>query len=54
MSRPRFLADEDLRHSIVQAIRRIETQLAITTIIEAGLSAASDVEVLEYAWQHRL
>ncbi len=54
MSRPRFLADEDLRHSIVQAIRGIEPELAITTVFEAGLASVADDEVLQYAWQHHL
>ena len=53
MSRPRFLADEDFRHSIVQATRRREPEVEITTILEAGLSSASDVEVLEYAWANQ-
>ena len=53
MSRPRFLADEDLRYSIVQAIRRMEPDVEITMVFEAGLSSATDVEVLEYAWENR-
>ncbi len=52
MSRPCFLADEDLRSSIVQAIRRLEPNLQITTVVEQGFSSASDEEVLEYAWDN--
>lgn len=52
MSPPRFLADEDLRHSIVRAIRRLAPELIITTVVETGLSSASDEAVLAYAWQH--
>jgi hypothetical protein len=49
MSRARFLADEDLRNSIVQAVRRMEPDVEITTVFEEGSSSATDVEVLEYA-----
>jgi len=53
MSRPRFLADEDLRSSIVRAVRRLERALEITSVAELGLSAASGEEVLEFAWHDR-
>ena len=53
MSQPRFLADEDLRGSIVQAVRRLEPDLEITTVVEQGQSSASDEEVLEYAWENQ-
>ncbi len=46
MSQPRFLADEDLRGSIVQAVRRLESNLEITTVVEEGQSSISDEEVL--------
>lgn len=51
MSRPRFLADEDLRGSIVRAVRRLAPTLEIVTILEEGLSSANDEEVLEFVWQ---
>jgi hypothetical protein len=51
MSRPRFLADEDLRGSIVRAVRRMAPSLELATIVEEGLSSASDDEILELAWQ---
>ena len=53
MSRPRFLADEDLRGSIVRALRRHFPEIEVTTVVEQGLTAASDREVLAFAWQHR-
>jgi Domain of unknown function (DUF5615) len=53
MSRPRFLADEDLRNSIVHAVRRMESDVDITTLVDAGQSSASDEEVLDYAWEHQ-
>ena len=53
MSKPRFLADEDLRGNIVQAVRRMESEVEITTVVQEGLSSVSDEEVLEYAWQHQ-
>jgi len=53
MSRPRFLADEDLRSSIVSAIRRLQPSVEIVTVVESGLSSASDQDVLEFAWQHQ-
>ena len=53
MSQPRFLADEDLRGSIVQAVRRLEPDLEITTVVEQGQGSASDEDVLEYAWENQ-
>ncbi len=50
MSQPQYLADEDLRGSIVQAVRRLESDLEITTIVEQGQSSISDEEVLAYEW----
>ena len=54
MSRPRFLADEDLRGNIVHAVRRLEYDIAITSIVEEGLSGITDDEVLDYCWEYRL
>lgn len=53
MSRPRFLADEDLRGSIVRAVRRKTPIVEIDTIVEQGRSSDNDDAVLEFAWQHR-
>jgi hypothetical protein len=48
--RPLFLADEDLRRSIVQAVRRIEPAIEITSVFGEGLSGTSDAELLQIAW----
>ena len=53
MSRPRFLADEDLRGSIVRAARRMSPALEIATVVEQGWLSARDDEVLESAWKQR-
>ncbi len=52
MSQPRFLADEDLRSSIVQAVR-LESNVDITTVVAEGQSSISDEDVLAYAWENR-
>jgi len=52
MSRPRFLADEDLRGSIVRAVRRMAPTLEIATVVEEDWSAATDEDVLEFASEH--
>ena len=52
MSRPRFLADEDLRGSIIRALRRIAPTLEIVTVVKQGLGSAIDEEVLDFAWQN--
>jgi hypothetical protein len=49
MSRPRFLADEDLRFEIVLAVRRLEPAVEITTVVEEGRSSSTDGEVLDFA-----
>lgn len=49
MSRPRFLADEDLRFEIVLAVRRLEPAVEIPTVLELGLAGTSDADVLAYA-----
>jgi hypothetical protein len=53
MSRPRFLADEDLRGSIVRAVRGRAPLAEVATVVEMGWASAPDSEVLEFAWQHR-
>ena len=53
MSQPRFLADEDLRGSIVQAVRRLEPNVDITTVVSEGQSSISDENVLAYAWENQ-
>ncbi|MBI3411805.1 MAG: DUF5615 family PIN-like protein [Planctomycetes bacterium] len=54
MSRPRFLADEDLRFEIVLAIRRLEPAVEIATVSELGRSGSSDGDILEFAHGHDL
>ena len=49
MTRPRFLADEDLRHSIVLAVRRLEPLVQIVTVQEMAFRASSDSDVLNFA-----
>lgn len=53
MTRPRFLADEDLRGSIISAVRRQEPTLQMTSVVAQGLSGASDEDVLDFAWRQR-
>ena len=49
MSVPRFLADEDLRYSIVLALRRLDSAVEIATVVEMGLGGSSDDDVLQFA-----
>ena len=49
MSRPRFLADNDLMDQIVLGVLRREPTLAMTRLREVGLAKASDTSVLEFA-----
>src|SRR5207244_1232536 len=54
VSRPRFLADEDLRFEIVLAVRRREPAAEIVTVQEAGMSGMTDADVLAHAQAHGL
>jgi len=49
VSLPRFLADEDLRHDIIEGVRRLEPAIRFATVVSEGLGSASDEMVLEYA-----
>jgi Domain of unknown function (DUF5615) len=49
VSTPRFLADEDLRRSIVLATRRLEPTLEFVTVQDLGLSGIDDPAVLDFA-----
>lgn len=49
MSTPRFLADEDLRHPIVLATRRLEPAIEFSTVRDQGWSGFLDPQVLESA-----
>jgi hypothetical protein len=52
LATPRFLADEDLRHPIVKAVRRREPAVEFATIVELALAESNDSQVLEYANTH--
>ena len=49
MSRPRFLADEDLRSDIVAATRRLEPSIEVSTVRDLGWNGRPDPEVLGLA-----
>jgi len=49
---PRFLADEDLRGSLVAAVKRHGRDLVFSTVNELGLRSVTDEQLLEFAWQH--
>ena len=49
MSRPRFLADNDLMDQIVLGVLRREPTVEMTRLREVGLAKAADSAVLDYA-----
>ena len=49
MSRPRFLADNDLNDAIVMGFRRREPTAEFARLRDLGLAVSSDPEVLEFA-----
>lgn len=53
MSPPRFIADEDLRGTIIRCVRRMKPAVELTTVVEQGLSSAGDEELLDFAWRER-
>ena len=53
MGTPRFLADEDLRRSIVHAVRRLEPSVSFSTVVDEGLSGTNDEGVLDFAQADR-
>jgi len=54
LSTPRFLADEDLRHRIIEAARRLEPGLVILRAVDVGLQSASADAILDYAEANEL
>ncbi len=54
MNQIRYLADEDLRYQIVEAVHRLEPAIDISTVQEMGMSGHSDAEILEYAHQNQM
>jgi hypothetical protein len=49
VSRPRFLADEDLRYEIVLAVRRREPAVEFPTVRDFGRTGATNADVLALA-----
>jgi predicted nuclease of predicted toxin-antitoxin system len=49
MSRPRFLADNDLNDAIVVGVRRREPAAEIARRLDLDLATQSDPEVLDFA-----
>jgi predicted nuclease of predicted toxin-antitoxin system len=49
MSRPRFLADNDLNHAIDVGTRRREPAAEFVALRDLGLATRSDPEVLDFA-----
>jgi predicted nuclease of predicted toxin-antitoxin system len=49
MSRPRFLADNDLNDAIVVGVRRREPTAEFSRLRDLGLATRSDPEVLDFA-----
>jgi hypothetical protein len=54
MSRPRYLADEDLYFPIVQAMRRLEPTIEFQIVADLALLGAPDARVLEAASERGL
>jgi predicted nuclease of predicted toxin-antitoxin system len=54
MNQIRYIADEDLRNQIVQAVRRLEPAIDFTTVQEMGMSGFSDAELLAFANHHQI
>ena len=49
MSRPRFLADNDLNDAIVVGVRRREQAAEFAALRDLGLATRTDPDVLEFA-----
>ncbi len=49
MSRPRFLADQDLNEHIVEGVRRREPTVEFVLARDVGMKDSPDPDVLEYA-----
>jgi len=43
----RFLADEHVSHHLVRAVRRIRSDIALTTVQQLSMAGATDDEVLD-------
>ncbi len=51
MSRPRFLADHDLKDAIIRGVRRRQPAVEFARLRELEMESASDAEILDYAAQ---
>ncbi len=49
MSRPRFLADENLREAIVTSVERLDPTIDFSTVQALGLRGTSDPDLIEFA-----
>ena|SRR5205085_1380027 len=49
MSRPRFLADQDLNDAIVRGVRRLEPAIEFIRLRDIGLEELPDEQVLRFA-----
>jgi hypothetical protein len=52
MTAPTFLADEDFRQDIVQAVLRMDPDIDITDVRQVGMRGADDEQVLAFAAIH--
>lgn len=52
MSRPRFLADEDVRIEIVLAVVGVDPTIEFVRVQDLGRSGLPDPEILEFANDH--
>lgn len=52
MSRPRFLADNDVKESIVDGVTRREPSIEFARARELGLRRTADPAILAYAAEH--
>jgi hypothetical protein len=53
MSRPRFLADQDLNDAIVSGVVRLEPSIEFVRLRDCGLEELPDEQVLRYAVRER-
>lgn len=49
MSRPRFLADNDLKDAIIRGVRRREPAVEFVPLRGLGLESRSDADILDFA-----
>jgi hypothetical protein len=54
MSRPRYLADQDLNDHIITGLLRREPAVEIARVRDIGLADRGDADILEYASQRQM